>query len=73
MILQEASLSQGKNLGGSGNLNFLNYLRGSPLDYEHWANITEDTSWGYREMRKYFQMIEDYSKGKLYFVNTLFH
>ncbi|ODM93031.1 Glucose dehydrogenase [FAD, quinone], partial [Orchesella cincta] len=61
-LKREASLSVGKGLGGSGNLNFLNYLRGSPLDYENWRNISGDKSWGYREMRKYFQLVEDYSK-----------
>ncbi|CAL8099563.1 unnamed protein product [Orchesella dallaii] len=61
-LKREASLSVGKGLGGSGNLNFLNYLRGSPLDYENWKNITGDKSWGYHEMRKYFRLVEDYSK-----------
>jgi choline dehydrogenase len=31
------------------------YLRGNPLDYEQWANITGDASWQYKNILPYFK------------------
>ncbi len=38
-LFQKASWSQGMNLGGSSNLNFMMHLRGSPRDYDHWSQV----------------------------------
>ncbi|ODM99988.1 Glucose dehydrogenase [FAD, quinone] [Orchesella cincta] len=46
--------SQGKNLGGTGNLNYLMHLRGNPLDFDNWATITGDPTWGYDGVLPYF-------------------
>ena len=47
-------------LGGSGSHNRLQYERGSPYDYERWANITGDDSWRYENVLKYFLHTENY-------------
>lgn len=45
-------------LGSSTNAMVFN--RGSPHDYDQWANITNDPSWKYSNMLKYFRRAEDY-------------
>ncbi|CAG7666064.1 unnamed protein product [Allacma fusca] len=51
---------RGKSLGGSSNLNFMLYVRGHPLDYDNWANITGDPSWKYENVLEYFKKSQDY-------------
>ncbi|ODN00432.1 Glucose dehydrogenase [FAD, quinone] [Orchesella cincta] len=46
---------RGKSLGGSSNLNYMFYLRGNPLDYENWANITDDATWKYENVLPFFK------------------
>jgi choline dehydrogenase len=31
------------------------YLRGHPLDYDNWANLTGDDTWRYDNLVKYFK------------------
>lgn len=41
-------------------MNFLQYLRGHPKDFEAWANITLDPSWTYEGVLPYYQAMEDF-------------
>jgi len=36
------------------------YLRGSPQDFDNWANITGDQSWSYENLLPHFKSIETY-------------
>lgn len=36
------------------------YNRGSPHNFDRWANIAGDASWNYSNMLQYFRRIEDY-------------
>lgn len=53
-------MSAGKVLGGSGSHNNLHWERGSPYDYQRWANLTGDDSWLYENVLPYFKRIENY-------------
>jgi choline dehydrogenase len=46
-------------VGGSGNLDFLMYLRGNPEDFDNWARIRKDPSWKYDNLLPHFQRAED--------------
>ncbi|CAD0199074.1 unnamed protein product [Chrysodeixis includens] len=46
--------STGKAIGGSGNTNYMLYSRGNPRDYEKIYEITEDSTWKWENMLKYF-------------------
>lgn len=37
------------------------FNRGSPHDYDKWANITGDPDWTYANLLQYFKSIESYS------------
>ena len=30
------------------------YVRGNPLDYDNWANLTGDPEWNYKNVLPYF-------------------
>jgi choline dehydrogenase len=47
-------------MGGSSNLNLMVYLRGHPKDYDHWASVTGDERWSYKNVLPFFQKSEDY-------------
>lgn len=36
------------------------YVRGHPLDYDNWANITGDNQWKYDNVLPYFKKSLDY-------------
>jgi len=60
-IVDKSSLwPRGKVLGGSSTLNYMIYVRGSPLDYDEWANITGDPAWKYENVLPYFKKSLDY-------------
>lgn len=42
-------------------LNYLMYVRSNPLDYDNWANMTNDESWNYHNLLKYFKRSIEYS------------
>lgn len=42
-------------LGGTSNLNYMLYVRGSPIDYDNWANATGDDTWKYDNVLPYFK------------------
>lgn len=51
-------------LGGSGSHNGNLYNRGSPYDYNNFANITGDDTWSYKNVLKNFKNYERFV-GKL--------
>ncbi|CAG7642655.1 unnamed protein product [Allacma fusca] len=60
LVGQQSLWHAGRGLGGSMNLNFMTYLRGTPQDYNNWANFTGDPQWAYAGVLPYFKKIEDY-------------
>lgn len=52
-------------LGGSGSHNGNVYNRGSPLDYDHFAELTGDNSWEYKNIIKHYKKIENFN-GQLF-------
>ena len=57
----------GRGLGGSTNLNYMTYLRGSRHDYDEWAQNGAH-GWAYKDVLPYFIKSEDNHNGG--FVNT---
>ncbi len=47
-------------LGGSGSHNSNVYNRGSPQDFDNWANLTGDESWKYDNLLKSFKRAETF-------------
>lgn len=41
-------------------LNFMQYMRGSPEDYNEWARVTKDSEWSYKELLPFFRKMETY-------------
>ncbi|OXA44766.1 Oxygen-dependent choline dehydrogenase [Folsomia candida] len=54
------NISMGKMMGGSGSHNGNFYNRGSPYDYDHFARITQDSSWSYSNVIQHFKRIENF-------------
>ncbi|MEM9710425.1 MAG: choline dehydrogenase [Pseudomonadota bacterium] len=48
---------RGKVLGGSSSINGMVYVRGHPLDYEHWAEAGAK-GWAFRDVLPYFKKLE---------------
>lgn len=46
---------RGKALGGSSAINYMMYVRGSSQDYDDWATIVGDPSWGSQSMNEYMR------------------
>lgn len=55
----------GKMLGGSGSHNGMVHSRGSPRDYDNWANILNDDSFNYTNVLKYFRRMETFVGDKI--------
>jgi choline dehydrogenase len=53
---------RGKVLGGSGSINGLVFLRGSPNDYDEWE-LQGARGWGYRDILPYFRKCEHNVEG----------
>ena len=50
---------RGKVLGGSSSINGMVYVRGHPLDFEHWEEEGAK-GWGYRNVLPYFRRAESF-------------
>ncbi|CAD0199076.1 unnamed protein product [Chrysodeixis includens] len=57
-LMEGSGPSYGKAIGGSGNTNYMLYSRGNPSDYEKIYEITDDPTWKWENMLKYFIMSE---------------
>ena len=53
---------RGKALGGCSSINGMIYMRGQSRDYEHWAEVTGDESWGWRQCLPDFKAHENHHK-----------
>jgi choline dehydrogenase len=54
--------SQGRIVGGSGSVNGMIYLRGSPAEYDAWEQAG-CTGWSYKKLLPYFKRLESDSRG----------
>ena len=54
---------RGKTLGGCSSINGMIYMRGQARDYDHWAQLTGDDAWTWKNALPYFKLHEDYYKG----------
>ncbi|ODM93389.1 Glucose dehydrogenase [FAD, quinone] [Orchesella cincta] len=48
-------------LGGTSSINYMHFNRGSPRDYDAWANASGDPSWNYYNMLPFLKRIETYA------------
>jgi choline dehydrogenase len=53
---------RGKVLGGSSSINGLVYIRGNPMDFEHWVQEGA-AGWSYRDVLPYFKRAERRAEG----------
>lgn len=53
-------MSMGKVVGGSSSINAMIWARGHKSDWDHYANETGDTAWGYDAIQDVYRTIEDY-------------
>jgi choline dehydrogenase-like flavoprotein len=70
----------GRGVGGGTTINGLQYVRGSPQDFDYWASLGNE-GWDFQSVLPYFRKSEDF-RGKItpetgmsyfnaYFVNAL--
>lgn len=50
----------GKVLSGGSATNYGTWTRGSAVDYDRWAKVIGDESWGYKGLLPYFKKTENY-------------
>ena len=55
---QQIYLPMGKLPGGSSSVNGMIYVRGDPLEYDHWRELG-NSGWGYAELLPYFKRLEN--------------
>ena len=53
---------RGKTLGGSSAINGMVYMRGHPLDFDHWARLGNE-GWGWDDVLPYFRKSERNERG----------
>ena len=51
---------RGRVLGGSSSINGMTWLRGHPLDYDHWAGALGCRGWSFAECLPYFRRAESF-------------
>jgi len=54
---------RGKVLGGCSSINGMIYMRGQRRDYQRWAELSGDSTWGWDGVLPYFKRHEDHYKG----------
>ncbi len=54
---------RGKTLGGCSSINGMIYMRGQARDYDQWAQISGDETWGWNQVLPCFKLHEDHYKG----------
>lgn len=54
--------NRGKVMGGSSAIHAMIFIRGNPLDFDHW-NYLGNEGWSYRDVLPYFRKSEDYAQG----------
>ena len=57
--IQSAPLPLGKTMGGGSTLNGMQYVRGSPQDFDFWAALGNH-GWDYLSVLPYFKRSEDF-------------
>ncbi|HEY0192804.1 MAG TPA: GMC family oxidoreductase N-terminal domain-containing protein [Kofleriaceae bacterium] len=55
--------ARGKVLGGCSSINAMLYMRGQARDYDEWARLSGDPSWGWDRVLPLFKVGEDYWRG----------
>ncbi len=55
---------RGKVIGGSSSINGMIYVRGNPLDYDHWRDQGA-AGWGYADVLPYFKQMESAHGGEV--------
>ncbi len=55
---------RGKVLGGCSSINGMIYMRGQSRDYDAWATLTGDASWGWDRVLPLFVHTEDHHAGR---------
>lgn len=53
---------RGKTLGGSSSVNGMVYMRGHPLDFDHWESLG-NRGWGWEDVLPYFRKSERNERG----------
>lgn len=56
------AIPRGKTLGGSSSINGMVYVRGQPLDFDHWAQLG-NRGWSYEAVLPYFKRSENFERG----------
>ncbi|MHA3977152.1 choline dehydrogenase [Halovulum sp. GXIMD14794] len=57
------AVPRGKVIGGSSSINGMVYVRGNPLDFDHWAEAGA-TGWSYTDVLPYFRRMENWDPGR---------
>ncbi len=60
---------RGKVLGGSSSINGLVWVRGNPLDFDHWEEQGAE-GWGYRHVLPYFRRADAHGEGDAAYRHT---
>ncbi|MBX2824868.1 MAG: choline dehydrogenase [Gammaproteobacteria bacterium] len=64
LLQRSIDMPRGKVLGGSSSINSMVYMRGHPLDYEHWATLAGLEHWRYADCLPYFRSGETSDRGE---------
>ncbi|MEM8843224.1 MAG: GMC family oxidoreductase N-terminal domain-containing protein, partial [Pseudomonadota bacterium] len=57
---RRVAIPRGKTLGGSSSINGCIFNRGTPGDFDHWAQ-RGNQGWGYQDVLPYFKSLESFS------------